>query len=186
MTPLFSSPIEEVIFWAVLVAYFASVLMWVARHRGRHGKRRRDLVPLILLAIPVVIWIGYARIGPLPHWLFYPGEILFVVGAAFTAWSYAILGRYLSPYAQVYPEHRVIEDGPYRHIRHPGYLGQIVAFIGLGLALQSWVALVALLIVAGSLLAYRIRIEEELMAAELGDSYVNYMARTKRLLPSIW
>ncbi len=74
--------------------------------------------------IPVGIVVGYARIGVLPDWLFYPGEALVVAGLAFT------------------------EDGPYRYVRHPGYLGQIVAFIELGLALQAWVALLVILIVA--------------------------------------
>jgi protein-S-isoprenylcysteine O-methyltransferase Ste14 len=69
---------------------------------------------------------------------FYPGEMLFIAGSAFTLWSYSLLGHYVSPYAQVLPGHKVVERGPYRYIRHPGYLGQIVAFIGLGLALQSW------------------------------------------------
>jgi protein-S-isoprenylcysteine O-methyltransferase Ste14 len=186
MTPLFPSRSEAVVFWGILALYFVTVLIWVARHRKTEGKRRRDFVPLILLAIVVVIAIGYARIGVLPHWLFYPGELLFIAGSLFTLWSYSLLGRYLSPYVQVMPEHKVIEAGPYRHIRHPGYLGQIVAYVGLGLALQSWVALLAILTVAGSVLAYRIRLEEEFMATELGDRYVDYMARTKRLLPFVW
>jgi len=54
------------------------------------------------------------------------------------------------------------------------------------LALQSWVSLVAILVVAGGLLAYRIRNEEEFLAAELGDTYVNYIKRTKRFLPFVW
>jgi protein-S-isoprenylcysteine O-methyltransferase Ste14 len=114
----------------------------------------------------------------LPDWLFYPGEMLFIAGsslARFTLWSYSLHRRYLSPYVQVSPGHIVIERGPYRYIRHPGYLGQIVAFIGLGLALQSWVALLCLVVLAGSLLAHRIRIEEDLMVTELGDNYVNHM-----------
>jgi hypothetical protein len=67
-------------------------------------------MPLIVLAIIASDVIGYARIGALPHWLFYPGETLFVVGAAFTAWSYSLLGRYLSPFAEVLPDHVVIEE----------------------------------------------------------------------------
>ncbi len=148
----------------VFALYFGAVLIWVARNRRKRGTRRRDLVPLIIVAIVADIAIGYARVGALPHWLFYPGEILFVAGSALTAWSYSLLGRYLSPYAEVMSEHRVIERGPYRYIRHPGYLGQMIAFVGLGVALQSWVALVAILLLAGGLLASRIRIEEELMA----------------------
>src|SRR5712692_6076724 len=67
----------------------------------RRGKKRQDPTPLILFAIVVVIVIGYARIGVHPNWLFYPGEMLLIVGAAFTLWSYALLGRYLSAHVQV-------------------------------------------------------------------------------------
>ncbi|HEY3002453.1 MAG TPA: isoprenylcysteine carboxylmethyltransferase family protein [Kribbellaceae bacterium] len=143
-------------------------------------------MPLIFPGMIAGIAIGYARFGALPHWLFYPGEALFVVGAAFTAWSYSQLGRYLSLYAEVLPDHQVIEDGPYRYIRHPGYLGAVVALTGFGLALQSWVALLVVLAVAAVALATRIRVEEELMTTEIGDRYVDYKARTKRIIPFIW
>ncbi len=186
MTPLFPSLFEAVVFWGVLVLWVLAFLIWAVRHSEKKGKRRQDLLPLNALAIVVGIAIAYARIGALPNWLFYPGELLFVVGTAFALWSMSLLGRYESAYVQVLPDHNVIENGPYRHIRHPGYLGQIVAFIGLGLALQSWVGLLVILIVPGSLFAYRLRIEEQLLVAELGDNYVNYMKRTKRLLPFIW
>jgi len=112
--------------------------------------------------------------------------VLVVGGFTFMFWSYSFLGRYISSYVHVYPDHHVIEDGPHRYVRHPGYLGQIVAFIGLGLALQSWVALLAILIVAVWRIAYRIRIEEEFLSSELGDAYVDYMRRTKGLIPFVW
>src|SRR6266581_6141280 len=188
MTPL-SSLLETVIFWVILLGVFVTDGIFVRRHEGfkEKGKRKKELFsPLVLLAwLSAAILIGYARIGVLPNWLFYPGEILFVVGTAFALWSYSLLGRYASGSVQVLPDHKVIEDGPYRYIRHPGYLGFIVAYIGFGLALQSWVALLAMLIVAGSFFAYRTRIEEEFMVAELGDSYAKYMKRTKRFLPFI-
>lgn len=186
MTSLFTSLFEQVVFWVTLVPFFVIVLIFLVRHGRKEGKKRQDFFPLILLTPVVAIAVGYARIGVLPNWLFYLGEVLFVLGGAFTYWSYSILGRYLSPYVQALPEHKVIDSGPYRYIRHPGYLGVIVSNVGLSLALQSWVAVLANLAVAGSLLAHRIRNEEEFLGAELGDGYVSYMKRTKRLLPLIW
>ncbi len=185
MSP-FRSLSEVVTFWAVLGVSLAIAVTWIVRHRKPLGKRRRDLFPLIFIVLAGDIAVGYARIVPLPHWLFYPGEALFVLGAAFTAWSYSYLGRYRLPYVEVLPEHQVIEDGPYRYIRHPGYLGAMVALTGLSLAVQSWIALLATLLIGGSLFAQRIHIEEELMISELGDRYVEYMARTKRFVPFVW
>ena len=62
----------------------------------------------------------------------------------------------------------------------------MIGVIGLGLALQSWVALVILVIAGACYFAYRIRNEEVFLAAEMGYSYVNYMKRTKRLVPFVF
>ena len=187
MTPLFASSLEAVVFWGGLVLYAAAFALWRVAHSEKKGKRRPELpLQLSLLVILAAIPIGYARIGVLPDWLFYPGEILQVVGTVLTLWSYSILGRYASAYVQVLPDHKVIENGPYRYIRHPGYLGQLLGFLGIGLALQSWVALLAILVVTGPALAYRTRAEEQFLVTELGDSYVSYMKRTKRLVPFVW
>jgi protein-S-isoprenylcysteine O-methyltransferase Ste14 len=191
MTPLFSLS-ETVIFWVtVLGVYGATITLGPARlrwdERKMKRKRRSELSPFVLIAaLAAAIGIGYARIGVLPHWLFYPGEILFVLGYAFTAYSIRLLGRYYSTYVEVLPDHMVIERGPYRLIRHPNYLGQLVGAIGLGLALQSWVALLVLAIAAASYFAYRIRNEEGFLIAEMGADYASYMTRTKRFLPFVF
>jgi protein-S-isoprenylcysteine O-methyltransferase Ste14 len=118
--------------------------------------------------------------------VFYPGVILFVAGSGFVAWCYSFLGTNLSPYPEVVPDHQVVDRGPYRYLRHPGYLGAIVALVGLGLALQSWLALLVLLVVGIAALALRIHLEEKLMTAELGEPYVSYVGRTKRFIPFVW
>jgi protein-S-isoprenylcysteine O-methyltransferase Ste14 len=187
VTALFPTLFEQVVFWGILIVSLGWVGFWAARHGGREGKRMQQVSHAWTFAgIPMGIALGYARIGVLPDWLFYPGEALVIAGFAFMFWSYSFLGRYVSSYVHVYPDHQLIDNGPYRFVRHPGYLGQIVAFVGLGLALQSWVALLVILIVAGSRIAYRIRIEEEFLAGELGTNYVNYTRRTKRLIPLVW
>jgi protein-S-isoprenylcysteine O-methyltransferase Ste14 len=182
----FRSPWEVVAFWGIVGAALATSVTWIVRQRKPRGKRRHDLFPLIFLLLAGGIACGYARILPMPHWLFYPGEALFVLGASFTAWSYTHLGRYLSPYAEVLPDHRVVENGPYRYIRHPGYLGAMVALVGLSLAVQSLVSLLATLLIGGTLFAQRIHVEEDLMTNELGDRYVAYKARTKHFIPFVW
>jgi len=185
MTPFRSLP-EAVTFWSLLGVALAVAVTWILRHRKPLGRRRHDLFPLIFVVIAGDIAIGYAEVGSMPHWLFYPGEVLFVLGSAFTAWSYSYLGRHRLPYAEVLPDHQIVEDGPYRYIRHPGYVGAMVALTGLSLAVQSWVALLATLLIGGGLFGQRIHVEEQLMISELGDRYRQYVVGTKRFIPFVW
>jgi protein-S-isoprenylcysteine O-methyltransferase Ste14 len=80
-------------------------------------------------------------------------------------------------------DHRVVEKGPYRVVRHPSYTGVLITFIGLGLAVQSWGALLVLLGVFSLSFGYRMRVEEKALLSELGEDYASYMKRTKRLIP---
>ena len=182
---MFTSQFEGAVFWGIVILLAATAFTWIALNHRNRGKRRQDSLPLIFVVGVIGVAIGYARIGALPHWLFYPGEALLVAGPALTIWSYSILGRYLSPYVQVLPDHRLVEKGPYGYIRHPGYVGAMLACIGLGLALQSWVALLEIVTFGGILLAYRMHLEETFMVCELGDVYVEYMRKTKRFVPFV-
>ena len=86
---------------------------------------------------------------------------------------------------RVAEDHRVIDKGPYRLVRHPSYSGVLITFIGLSLAVQSLGALLVLLSVFVVSYGYRMRVEEKALLAELGEDYSNYMKRTKRLIPYI-
>src|SRR6266702_2135835 len=186
MRPLFPYLLEDLVFSGLFASYGVTIISQFSRQAGgaglglggwrqEKGRQRRDFLSLSVIGIAVGIAVGYAHVAVLPQWLAYPGATLFIAGAVLTVWSYSLLGRQLSEHVRVLPDHEVIEKGPYRYVRHPGYLGQIVTFIGLGLVLQSWLALLVILIVHGSLLAYRIHIEESFMIAEVGFPYENYV-----------
>ena len=86
---------------------------------------------------------------------------------------------------RVAEDHRVVEQGPYRLVRHPSYTGVLITFIGLALAVQSAGALLVLLGVFSISYGYRMIVEEKALLSELGDDYANYKKRTKRLIPYI-
>ena len=111
---------------------------------------------------------------------------MFLLGLALTVWAYGTLGRFFSLEVRIQGDHRVVDTGPYHLLRHPGYAGVLFGFIGLGLAVQSWVSVLLLFVVMTAALTYRTRIEEKFLLSELGDEYVRYMARTKRLVPFVW
>ncbi len=140
----------------------------------------------LLASLAIAILLGYSRIGIIPNWLFYPGLATYVLGIGFSFWAIFTLGQFYAPIVQVQFGHRVIESGPYRLIRHHIYAGGFLSFFGLGLALQSWASLLVLLVGIGFGYANRIRIEERFLVSELGDDYVEYSKKTKRVIPFIF
>lgn len=121
-----------------------------------------------------------------PVWL--QVSALVVVGAALalTWWSMAS-NTFFSPVVRIQAErgHHVIRGGPYRYVRHPGYLGMIVAFSASGAALGSWWSMLPAAVYVGLVLR-RTAIEDRFLIRQLGG-YGDY-ARTVRyrLLPRVW
>ncbi len=79
-----------------------------------------------------------------------------------------------------------MERGPYRWIRHPSYLGSLVANIGIGMTLTHWLAIFLPALCLGVAYAYRIPIEEQALREGLGAPYREYMRRTWRLVPFVF
>ena len=78
-----------------------------------------------------------------------------------------------------------VSAGPYKFVRHPGYLGEIMSMFGVGVSLSSVVGL-GLAMVSVLLVLKRIKPEEEMLRAEFGDEYQNYAKSTRRLIPFIY
>jgi len=133
----------------------------------------------------IAFYFGYGGVGALPDWIFYMGIFLMFSGVMVRQYAIAILGRFFSLSVQLSEDHRVVDRGPYRLVRHPSYTGILITFAGLGLAVQSLGALLVLLVVFGISFGYRMHVEERTLLSELGQDYNSYMKRTRRLIPFI-
>jgi protein-S-isoprenylcysteine O-methyltransferase Ste14 len=79
----------------------------------------------------------------------------------------------------------VCKEGPYRYVRHPGYLGGFLFTVTMGLMLGSWWAFIPQFI-AALMLIPRTVLEDRTLQAEL-PGYQDYVRETPyRLLPGIW
>lgn len=77
----------------------------------------------------------------------------------------------------------MVQNGPYRLIRHPSYTDILLIQIGIALVFQSWAAVIVACLSFGLVYGYRMISEEKFLPKELGDSYTEYMRRTKRITP---
>lgn len=192
---VFPSNITAAVFYLVYFLLFMSEVVGGAirprllRRGTQITKKDKGSSQLISLSnvVSFIIAFSFALSGTamLPGWVFYPGIVLIVLGIVLRQWSMAVLGSFFSGTVGVQEGQRVVETGPYRLVRHPSYTGGLLIFVGLGLALQSWGAILLLVLMFGLAFGYRIYVEEKVLVSELGDEYIKYTKRTKRLIPYI-
>jgi protein-S-isoprenylcysteine O-methyltransferase Ste14 len=114
------------------------------------------------------------------------GVGVMAAGLALRAWSMRALGPYYSRTLRTTGDQAVVDSGPYRVIRHPGYLGSILVWTGFGVASGSAAAALGVAALMGAAYSRRIAAEEAMLTAEFGAAYAGYSRRTKRLIPFIW
>jgi protein-S-isoprenylcysteine O-methyltransferase Ste14 len=139
----------------------------------------------MILALVIAFLFAASGIASLPSWSFYVGISLMIAGIVLRQWSIAVLGRYFSPTIGIQEGQAVVDRGPYRLVRHPSYTGLLIIYIGLGFVIQSWGAVLVLIAYFAPAFGYRIHVEEAVLTSKLGDEYVAYAKRTKRLIPYV-
>jgi protein-S-isoprenylcysteine O-methyltransferase Ste14 len=114
------------------------------------------------------------------------GLVVLAAGVALRTWAILTLGRLFKFVVVIQDGHRVVTSGPYRLLRHPSYTGALVAFLGVGIALDSWLSVVTLVLLPLLAVLVRIHLEEAELATALGQEYRAYVSRTRRLVPGLW
>jgi protein-S-isoprenylcysteine O-methyltransferase len=180
----------------LVLLFFGSelVLALVRRARAASGATRADrgslraLWIVITLAIFAAVLVsGYPRTRlPFP-----PGAIrtaaliLLVGGLLFRWWAVITLGKFFTVDVATHADHALVDTGPFRLVRHPSYTGLLLAFSGFGVSMGNALSLVVLMTPIILAFAYRMRVEEAALRLQLGEAYVAYCARTKRLIPGV-
>jgi protein-S-isoprenylcysteine O-methyltransferase Ste14 len=118
--------------------------------------------------------------------LFVAGLVVMCAGIAIRQWAVATLGRFFTIDVRVEAGQTVVDNGPYRWVRHPAYTGLILTFLGFGLALGNWAALAVAFVVPTAGLVYRIHFEERALLEGLGEPYRCFAASRPRLFPGVW
>ncbi|HLX33611.1 MAG TPA: isoprenylcysteine carboxylmethyltransferase family protein [Candidatus Limnocylindrales bacterium] len=117
-----------------------------------------------------VAWLGVAVAG---------------LALGLRAWAMRTLGALYTRTLRTAADQQLVTSGPYRWIRHPGYVASLGVWVGAALAFHSAIAAIAVAILLGVAYAWRIRNEERMLEASFGDAYRAYAARTARVLPGL-
>lgn len=183
------------IFNAGYVGWGLSELWIFGRDRAKVVGRRQDrgslflLVPAILAAMAAAFalaGIGAAAIRLSPAVLLAAGVSLMLGGIAFRLWAVRSLGRFFRVAVTMQDDHRLIEAGPYRWLRHPAYTGTMATILGFAIAIGNWLSLAAAVLPPLAAFAWRIRVEEASLAARFGPSWETFRARRRALVPFLW
>ena len=141
---------------------------------------------LVGMVVPVIDWAYFQANQNFVNWTILTGGIIVILGIMIRVWAIQVLGKFFTATVQIHEEHQLIQQGPYKIVRHPSYLGAFMAFVGSGLLLNSPTG--ALIAAAAMLTAYRYRIktEESALLKAFGQRYLDYQQSTKKLIPLVW
>jgi len=185
-----------------LIFFASEVLLTLTRRsRSKTGtKQDRSTLGMIWVVIALSIAAGIFVSGSsflwtAGLWMFElpPGPavavaavVLFATGLLLRWWAIVTLGRFFTVDVTIEKDHELVERGPFRWVRHPSYTGVLLAFIGWALTLRNWAAIVVVLAPIFIAFVRRMKVEEEALRGALGQRYVAYMRRTKRLIPGVY
>ncbi|MDB5438079.1 MAG: putative protein-S-isoprenylcysteine methyltransferase [Caulobacteraceae bacterium] len=177
--------ISLVLFGLWLVSWLIAAL-WSDRAAKRASIQSEMVYRLLTVAGALLIfWHAGegARLWTMPAWV---GGLLLaveVLGYAFCWWARIHLGRLWSATVGAKSEHRIIDTGPYRLVRHPIYTGLIASLIAMALIQARAQALAGAAVMIYSFWI-KARLEERFLRQTLGaEAYDAYSRRTPMLIP---
>ncbi len=143
--------------------------------------------PLFFIAILLAaLDAGRYGWGPqVPWWAYLLAGLVYTAGQALHLWAKAT-NRWFATVVRIQSDRgqEVCTSGPYRFVRHPGYLGGLLFMLATPLLLGSWLALIPQAVAAG-LLVLRTYLEDRTLQAEL-PGYAEYARKVRHRLGPLW
>lgn len=185
-----------VVFYIAMAICFAPEWIGTFFQNPEKGAVVRDRGSYVLLiaAMIIGIFVAFFCVNAFPGttiaWhqlvLFWLGIAVMLIGVAFRWYAIRALGRFFTRSVATRPGQYVVDTGPYRLIRHPSYTGGLMVFFGMGIAMTNWASLIVMVLASCIGYGYRVHVEERALCADLGDTYRDYMRRTRRFVPFLW
>lgn len=193
---VFKSP-YAIVFWGVLAwAYTMESIQHRSKMKRMASHDGADRYSGLVISIGSgVLQLAAFVVAALPQWraaeseaaaMLYAGVALIVGGMLLRMHCWRVLGAFFTPTVTIANDHRVVDQGAYKLLRHPSYLGALMTLAGLGLALGNWGSLVLMVVGSWAIYIYRIEVEETALESALGASYTQFKNSRKRLIPFVY
>ena len=129
-------------------------------------------------------WMIWSSV-PFPDYVRWFGAALAGLGFLLLQYSHFALGQHWSDRPQIASDHELIQNGPYKRIRHPIYTSFLMILSAPLFLAANW--FLGLAWIAGTAIdiAKRIQYEEQRLEGLFGDEYRRYRERTGALLPRL-
>ncbi len=189
--------------WVLLAVFIANYIvnmiildpgLLAERSSAKAGARKYDIILAVFmsgLGILIVVLIAaldkrFGWSSAVPFWLNILGLLMIVLGCVVVTWAMTS-NKFFASVVRIQKDrgHTVSSAGPYRFLRHPGYFGAGLTFLGIPLILGSLWAFVPVFLIIIDIIV-RTALEDGVLHREL-SGYIEYAGRVKhRLLPGIW
>jgi protein-S-isoprenylcysteine O-methyltransferase Ste14 len=147
-------------------------------------------LPVILSTFTLIgLIISVFQIGTLEYKLDYNliryiGLAIYLVFSWIQVWAYKTLGENYSQDIMIKKDHQLVKKGPFRIVRHPQYLSQILIDLGGAAATLSYIV-APLAIIQIPFIILRASLEDKLLAKHFTDEFVLYQKRSGFIFPFI-
>lgn len=97
-----------------------------------------------------------------------------------------VLGRFYTATISIFPDHKIVEAGPYKLFRHPQHFAESFAFVALACCFQNYFCQLLTVLFPLVSAVFKVKLEEKALLEHFGEKYLNYQRRTYRIIPYIY
>jgi protein-S-isoprenylcysteine O-methyltransferase Ste14 len=144
------------------------------------------LIAIVLLSTTrIPLPLLYLQLWPVGFWPFWLGAAVTIAGLLFAVWAREHLGSNWSRSVTIKQGHELITTGPYAVVRHPIYTGILTGFLGMAIAISQVRGFIVFILI---FLAFwiKLRMEEQWMRSQFGETYATYAHQTAALVPYLF
>jgi protein-S-isoprenylcysteine O-methyltransferase Ste14 len=147
-------------------------------------------LPVILSTFTLIgLIIAVFQIGTFEYnsdynWIRYIGLSLYLIFSWFQIWALKSLGENYSQDILIKKNHDLISKGPFKVIRHPQYVSQILIDLGGAAATLSFIV-APFALVQIPFIILRASVEDKLLAKHFSDKFLSYKRKTGFIIPFI-